>query len=565
MNTVAKRMTIILGKSVVSHGSLERARSPSSLGGPESPTLIRTHSHSVLRSLSPILPPSLIPYQIARSSSNPSLSSRKSSITPKLSSSDANLSSISSPVSPTRSPSRNGSFNSPHQSLRRGTPSAPRSPSASSRTSGETEARSENLHSVNVTMAGNKIEWNKMSLTQRRAFIHSCQTEDSSSPSSRAHSPMQSLPSSSPPRSLSSGSSRSVRRRKHPGDSGNVILPVRASPLTVEAISLPSNLALRQLSKIIIPMSNRLAQHHAGSPGAQSASGVDINSHNGNSQPRSRPSAPLSVCSAISDTSYFSPEDEALRERSFDTTHDVQDDSTLDAHTVERLDVISSPSNESSQMSTSITHWRQTSDWMSEAFARVSFVSRAKPDGQVPEDVYSNSSDSRHSVSALQFSPKMDIVVDEPDPRPLSEELRSCSGLIVEVTREEAEFVSTRLYPGILQWVGQSEGALIPLMMAQQAEKGIQDAYNSVTTAHHDLWESLVSPVDLRSLEKYSEFFEQHRQGLYTIQPVYRDYVEALSNLNDILTNGLDGEFTKLYKTVCPLKLPRYLIVDIFF
>lgn len=555
MVTVAKRMAIILGKSVVTHNSLERARSPSSLGGPESPTLSGTYSHSIVRALSPTSPPSLSPRQLASSTSNPSLSSRTSPITPKISSSDTTLSSTSLSASPTHPLRRNRSFNFPQQSPRRGTPSAPRSPSASSRASGETEARSENPHPANVTTGGNTIEWSGMSLTQRRAFIHSGQTEGSLS--SRAQSPMQSLPSSSPPGSLSSGSGRSTRRRKYPGDSGNVIIPVRASPLIVESRSLPSKLALRQLSKIIIPVSNGFALHHAGSPGTQLTSGADVNPDDGNPQPHPRTSAPLSVYSMISHTSYFSPEDEASGERSFDMLHHVQDGSTLAACSIERENIISSPSNESSQMSASMmTHWRQTSDWMSEAFARVSFVSSVKPDGKVPEDVGSNSSDSRHSMSAPQFSPEMNIVIDEPDQRPLSEELRSCAGLTEELMSKEIEFISTGLDPGILQWVGQSEGALVPLMMAQQAEKGIQDAYSTVTTAHHDLRESLISPVDLGSLEKYSHFFEQHRQGLYTIQPVYRDYVEALSNLNDILTNALDGEFSKLHKTVCVQTTP---------
>jgi hypothetical protein len=129
--------------------------------------------------------------------------------------------------------------------------------------------------------------------------------------------------------------------------------------------------------------------------------------------------------------------------------------------------------------------------------------------------------------------------------------------------KDEADFISTRLDPGILQWVGRSEDALIPIMMAQQAEKGIREAYESVTTAHYNLRESLVTPVDLCSLDEFSELVEQYQQGLSTLRPAYRDYVEALSNLNDILTNALDGEFSKLYKTV---RVPTYrqLVTDIF-
>lgn len=264
----------------------------------------------------------------------------------------------------------------------------------------------------------------------------------------------------------------------------------------------------------------------------------------------------MSVHSDKSHTTYFSDEPfYAPREQSFDIVAAEEDDSTLD-RTIENGNFISPTSNDSSDMLAShMGHGYQHNDWMAEAFAQANLVSTAKPSGPIPEDILSNSSSSRlgHSESAHQFAQGLDIRIDEPEPRPLSEEIQACRELVEQIMREEAEFITTQPERGFLLWVGQSENTRIPFIMAQQAEIGILDAYKNVANTHHQLREAVISPDDLLSLEEYSEFFEQHEKGLAPLLNVYRDYVEALSNLNDILTNALDGNFGQLHEIVSSL------------
>ena len=550
MDTIAKRMSIIHGKSLIMHSSHRRARNTTSPDGYPSLTLTRTYSHSGLRSIPPSPFPSLLTPQIARSTSNPSLSSWRS---PTISTTPHSKVNPSSPVSFSRSLSGQKPLNFSMFSLHKNLVPPGRPQSRSSVKGRENEGRRENLHAVGAPPSWKPIELGKMSVTKRRSLIYGGQTDGSTSQSSRVHGLMQSLPSS-PPRSLSPGSSRNGHGEMISENVTNVIIPVQASPLTMVATSTSSKMTLSQLPKIVIPSTNGFTRPHIRSAGTtQSTSLTSTGSEGaiGDTVFYSRTSAPLSVYSSSGHASCVSPGGQLIYgpgEESFEIVKHDRNDSTLDVRMTKRRDPVPSLSSEFSEPPISLLrHSRRTSEWVGEALSRVSFISGTRSYWHVPEDVLSNSTDSQLGDPAPQFSSGLDIVINGPDSLPISGELQTSLSLIEQMQRDEADFISTSLGPGVLQWVGQPKDALIPLIMAQQAEKGIRDAYSSVITAHHNLQGSLVFPMDLRD---FKQFLEGHNIGLPMLQTAYQDYVEALSNLNDILTNALDGDFGKMHRTV---------------
>lgn len=570
MDVLAKRMTLICGKSVLTHESLERARSPSVLGDHRSPTPSQIRPTSALRTssraspVSPSAPPtgrvtsgsSLSSRILRASTSGSSLSARflrASASTPssnKKSPSPTPTVASNRPKSPNQTLSSYGSANSlSHVQERKDSPPSSLSTIGSSSKARDDDGSRDNLHPFSVTISGTSIEWSKLSLTQKRVFLHNCRAEGGSPPPYSTGKPAQTVPSS-PPRSLSPGSSsRHEHHTRRPDDSSHVLMPVRASPLTSEAISMPSKLTRNQLSRIIIPESTGFTAHDSSSSETSlPTSGVDepLDRGNGVQVSRSRASAPFSVHSNGSHSTSLSNNPLTVpSDQSFEIIPEDEDSSTLDPRTVDKLELMSSPSNESSENPAfRLSHLPHPNDWMDEAFAETSLVSvsTTKPNGYVPEDILSSSSDLQHSDSAHQYPPGLDIRISEPEPRPLYEDIQECRERIELLMREEADFISTPPDRGFLHWVAQVEGTCISPIIAQQAEMGMIEAYKNVAKAHNQLRESLISPDELVSLDEFSELFEQCQEGLSPLSPVYRDYVEALSNLNDILANAWEAK-----------------------
>jgi len=297
MDTIAKRMSVIHGKSLIMHSSHRRARNTTSPNVHPSLTLTRTYSHYVLRSIPPSPFPSLLTPQITRSTSNPSLSSWRSptiSTTPH------------STVSLSRSLSGQKPLDFSMFSLHKNSVPLGRPQSRSSVKGGENEGGRENPHAVGAPPSWKPIELGKMPVTKRRSLVYGGQTDGSTSQSSRVHGLMQSLPSS-PPRSLSPASSRNGHGEMISENVNNVIIPVQASPLTMVAISMSSKMTLSQLPKIVIPSTNGFTKPHIRSAGtAQSTSLTSTCSEGaiGDTVFYSRTSAPLSVYSSSGHASY---------------------------------------------------------------------------------------------------------------------------------------------------------------------------------------------------------------------------------------------------------------------